>query len=409
MRIRFVTLYFPPEVGAAQRRISELARRLAGLGHTVTVLAGFPNYPSGIKPERFRKKIMMKESIDGYTIIRLPHYVAANKGFLKRLLIHLTFSFSASVYSVFMKRDDIIYLESPPLFNGFVGLVSKWLCHIPYFFNVADLWPQTAIELGALKNRRLISFAQFLEQMFYNNSEKILAVTAGIRDFVVRMGYSKDSVPLITNGVDHLIFTDKIEADVKILDYKKEGRLLALYAGTHGMAHSLGTILYAAEQLRDEPIDFLFIGDGAEKDMLVDMAGKMNLTNITFRDPLAQAKMPAVLRAADLAIIPLKDLPLFNSAMPSKCFEAMAAGLPIMLAVRGEMADHIEKAGCGFTAEPDNLEQIVDTFRKFVALTDAELREMGRQGRAYVVENFSREMIARKLESLMQETVNNAG
>lgn len=405
MRIRFITLYYPPEVGAAQRRISELSRRLAALGHRVTVLTGFPNYPSGIKPDEYRNKFIMKENIDGCAVIRVPHYVAPNKGFLKRIMIHLTFALMAAIYSLFMKRDDIIYLESPPLFNGFIGLTNKWIRRIPYFFNVADLWPQTAIELGALKNRRIIAFAQFLERLFYNQSSRILAVTAGIKSFIIDMGYDETKVPLITNGVDHKIFHSDVESDPVVRKYKKSGRILALYAGTHGMAHSLGTILRAAERLKDEQIDFLFIGDGAEKDMLTSTAAELNLSNVTFIDSLPQSKMPAILRSADLAIIPLRDLPIFDSAMPSKCFEAMAAGLPIMLSVRGEMARHIEKAECGFTAEPDNLDQIVEAFRKFINLTDEAREEMGQKGRAYAVEHFSREMITRKLESLMRETI----
>jgi len=405
MRIRFITLYFPPEVGAAQRRLSELTRRLADRGHQVTILTGFPNYPSGIKPEKYRGKLVMHENIDGCRIIRVPHFIAPNKGFLKRILIHLTFAFSASIYSLFMKRDDIIYLESPPLFNGFIGLVNKWIRRIPYFFNVADLWPQTAIEMGALKSKPIIAFTQFLEKLFYNQSSKILAVTAGIKTFIVNMGYDESMVPLITNGVDHKIFHEGVDPDPLVMEYKKPGRTLALYAGTHGMAHSLGTILQAADQLRNEEIDFLFIGDGAEKEQLVAMAAEMKLSNVSFVDPLPQTRMPAILKGADIAIIPLKNLPIFDSAMPSKCFEAMAAGLPIMLSVRGEMADHINKAGCGFTAQPDNLEQIIEAFRKFIALDEQTRHEMGKKGRAYAVEHFSREMITKRLESLMAETV----
>lgn len=405
MRIRFVTLYFPPEVGAAQRRISELTCRLAHLGHQVTVLTGFPNYPSGIKPPEYRRKLFMKERKEDYTIIRVPHYVAPNKGFLKRLMIHLTFAFSASVYSLFMKRDDVVYVESPPLFNGFVGLTSKWGRHIPYFFNVADPWPQTAIELGALSNKWLIAFSRFLEKTFYRYAERILAVTVGDKLAIEEIGFASEKVPLITNGVDHILFNDVVEPDKEIFQYRQPNRLLALYAGTHGMAQSLATILKAADRLRDESIDFLFIGDGAEKEMLQDMAEKLKLSHLTFLPPLPQSRMPNVLRAVDIAIISLRDIKLFETTMPSKCFEAMAAGLPIMLAVRGEMAGHISKAGCGLVAQPENVEDVVRAFHQFIAMSETARKEMGRRGRTYVVDNFSREKLTAKLESMMQETV----
>jgi glycosyltransferase involved in cell wall biosynthesis len=405
MRIRFVTLYFPPEVGAAQRRISELARRLAGKGHDVTVLTGFPNYPSGAKPHGYRGKLIMKEARDGCTIIRVPHYIAPNRGFLRRIMIHISFAVSASLYSLFMKKDDVAYVESPPLFNGFIALTMKWIRRIPYCFNIADLWPQTAIELGALRNKRIIAAAQYLERLFYNQAARILAVTAGIRKFIVDMGYDKNKVPLITNGVDHTVFTDMIEPDGEIAKYRRDGRMLAVYAGTHGMAHALNTILQAAERLRGEQIQFMFIGDGPEKKPLMALAKDHRLENVTFLDPLKPERMPAVLRAADVAVIPLRDLPLFDSAMPSKCFEAMAAGKPVMLSVRGEMARHIQQAGCGLTAEPENVDQIVAAFRKFLEIGEEGRRDMGRRGREYVVEHFSREKIVATLEAHMRRVV----
>ncbi len=405
MRIRFVTLYFPPEVGAAQRRISELARRLAGRGHDITVLTGFPNYPSGVKPQGYRGKLLMKEARDGYTVIRVPHYIAPNRGFLRRIMIHISFAVSASLYSLFLKRDDIAYVESPPLFDGFIALTMKWIRRIPYCFNIADLWPQTAIELGALRNKRIIAAAQFLEKLFYNQAARVLAVTAGIQNFIVDIGFEKDKVPLITNGVDHTAFTDTIEPDAEIAGYRRDGRLLVIYAGTHGMAHALSTILQAAKRLRDERIQFMLIGDGPEKKPLMAWANDHRLDNVTFLNPLEPERMPAVLRAADIAVIPLRDLPLFDSAMPSKCFEAMAAGTPVMLSVRGEMARHIQQARCGLTAEPENVDQIVAAFRQFLEMGDEERRDMGRRGREYVVEHFSREIIVNALEAHMRRVV----
>jgi glycosyltransferase involved in cell wall biosynthesis len=405
MKIRFVTLYFPPEVGAAQRRISELARRLSRRGHEVTVLTGFPNYPSGVKPEGYRGRITMRETVDGVTVVRVPHYIAPNRGFAKRLGIHLTFAFSASLWTLFHKSPDIIYLESPPLFNGFVGLVSRWGRRTPYFFNVADLWPQTAIELGALKNRYLIAAAQKLERLFYNQAHTVLAVTDGIRRFILAMDYPENKVALITNGVDHTIFTDEVEPDPAVTALKQNGAMLAVYAGTHGMAHALGVILQAAARLRDEKIVFLFIGDGPEKEMLVRQAAGERLDNVVFWDTRPQAEMPRIMRAADVALIPLRDLPLFDSAMPSKCFEALAAGVPVMLSVRGEMAEHVRRAGCGLVAEPENLDQITVALRDFIASGETQRREMGRRGRQYVIQHFSREGITARLEALMQEAI----
>jgi len=405
MRIRFVTLYHPPEVGAAQRRISELARWLARLGHEVTILTGFPNYPSGRKPEGYRGRLFMKEQVDGCTIIRLPHYVAPNKGFFKRLMIHMTFALSASLYAPLMRRDDIIYLESPPLFNGFIGLTTKWLRGTPYLFNLADLWPQTAVELGVLTNKTIIRLAQFLERLFYSQAAKILAITGGLQETLINRGYPESKVPLLTNGVDHDVFRDDTAPDPELTRYRPDGGMLVIYAGTHGLIYSLETLLYAAQRLRDDKIHFLFIGDGADKERLTTLAADLHLTNVTFLPAQPQSKMPAVFRAADAAVISLKDLPISKAIMPVKCFEIMACGVPIILAARGEMAGHIERSGAGVVIAPENPDELAATLRRFARMTGDERAAMGRGGRAYVTANFSREKIALTLESLMRETV----
>ncbi|MEE9442256.1 MAG: glycosyltransferase family 4 protein [candidate division Zixibacteria bacterium] len=405
MRIRFVTLYFPPEMGAAQRRISEMARRLANKGHKVTVVTGFPNYPTGLKPKEYHRKFFMREKVNGYGIIRLYHYTAPNKGFLKRIMIHLTFALSASIYNIFMKRDDIVYIESPPLFNGFIGLSSKLFRRIPYLFNVADLWPQTAIELKALRNKQIIFLARLLERVFYAQSSGIIANTKGARKFIMDLGFDDKKALFITNGVDLQEFHDQVVPSTKILKYKKEGRLLAIYAGILGMAQGLKIILEAAKELEREPIDFLFVGDGHDKEMMLEYSKQQGLKNVTFLDPVPQQEMPSVLKAADIAIISLRNLKLFNFVIPSKCFESMASELPIMLSVPGEMAEYVNAASCGFTAEPENLEQIVGAFRKFIALPDEERIEMGRRGRTYAIRHFSREDITNKLESAMRNVL----
>ncbi|MCK5124888.1 MAG: glycosyltransferase family 4 protein [candidate division Zixibacteria bacterium] len=405
MRIRFVTLYYPPEVGAAQRRISELARRLAELGHKVTVVTGFPNYPSGIKPGSYRGKFSMREEKDGYTIIRLPHYVAPNKGFLKRILIHLTYAFSACIYTLFMKRDDVVYVESPPLFNGFIGLVGKWIRRIPYVFNVADLWPQTAIELGMLRNKPIIKFTQFLEKLFYNQSIRILAITAGVRASICEMGYDKDFVPLITNGVDIKAFNESVEPDKEVLSHKNKDGLLVVYAGTHGLIYSLDTILQAAEIVEDDNIQFVFIGGGADKQRIVNLARDMKLKNVTFLPPKPSDVMPSVFRAADVAVISLRDLPVSKKIIPMKSFEIMGVGVPIILATKGEIAGYLKKADNGFIVEPENPRQLAEALKTMAGLSKEDRYSLGHNGRNYVVENFSHEKITKKLEAILSEAI----
>lgn len=405
MRIRFITLYYPPEIGAAQRRISELAGRLAKRGHQITILTGFPNYPSGQKPPGYRGKLIMREFVDGCTIIRVPHYIAPNKGFMKRLLIHLTFACSASLYSIGMARDDIIYLESPPLFNGFIGVLTRWVRRIPFLFNLADLWPQTAVELGVLKNQVIIKLASKLESFFYSRAAKILAITAGLQRELISRGYSESKVPLLTNGVDHEVFRDDVPPNAELRAFRPQGGLLVIYAGTHGLVYSLETTLVAADKLKQAPIHFLFIGDGAEKERLMAMADGMALTNVTFLPPRSPQEMPGVFRAADLAIISLRDFPVANAIMPVKCIEIMASGVPILFAAKGEMAGHIMNAGCGQVIAPENPELLADAVLNFAQMAPEARTAIGQQGRSYVIQHFSRDAGVTRLEELMHEVI----
>lgn len=405
MRIRFVTLYYPPEVGAAQRRLSDLVERLSHRGHAVTVVTGFPSYPSGVKPDGYRRKFFMRERSGNITIVRVPHYVAPNIGFLKRILIHLSFAFSASMYTLFMRPDDIVYLESPPLFNGFIGLAGKWFRGIPYLFNVADLWPDTAVELGLLTNHTIIRLSLYLERFFYSRAVRIIGVTEGVRSRVMAKGYPPEKVLLITNGADLDMFTTNVMPDAAVSSCRKNDGLLVVYAGTHGLIYSLDTVLAAAKELAGDNVAFLFIGDGADKKRLVNLADRMKLSNVTFLPPRPQQEMPGVFRAADLAVVSLKALSVSKAIMPVKCFEIMAVGVPIILASEGEMAGHITEARCGFTVAPEEVDQIVDAFRRFLALTAEERIAMGRRGREYVIKHFSRQAIANQLEATMKEIV----
>lgn len=405
MRIRFVTLYYHPEVGAAQRRLSDLAARLSRRGHTVTILTGFPNYPSGQKPDGYRGTFFMREKFGDVTVVRVPHFVAPNKGFFKRLLIHLTYAFSASICTLFMKRDDIVYLESPPLFNGFIGLVGKWFRGMPYLFNVADLWPDTAVELGLLTNRAVIRLSLFLERSFYRRAARILAITGGVQARILAKGYPAEKVPLLTNGVDPDMFTSDAAPDAAVSGYRRDDGLLVVYAGTHGLIYSLDTVLSAAKELAGENISFVFMGDGADKERLVNLAKTMKLVNFTFLPPRPQQDMPGVFRAADLAVVSLKALPVSRAIMPVKCFEIMAVGVPIILAAEGEMAGHITKAGCGEVTPPEDVAALVMALRRYQRMSPEARRAIGLRGRSFVQQRFSRESIAVKLETLMQDVI----
>ena len=201
--ILFVTPYYPPEKGAAQVRISETAMYLVKRGYQVTVLTTVPNYPTGIVPAEYRGHVLQQEGHDGIRIVRVWSYVSPNKGFLGRILAQLSFGCLAPLLGgKAVGQPDLIIVESPPLFDAIAGRVLAWFKHCPFIFTVSDLWPESAVQLGMLRNRVLIRLAEWLEWSTYQRASAVWALTEGIRDALIQRGLSPEHVFLLTNGVD---------------------------------------------------------------------------------------------------------------------------------------------------------------------------------------------------------------
>jgi len=243
-----------------------------------------------------------------------------------------------------------------------------------------------------------------LERFFYRRAAKILAITNGLRTELINRGYPENHVPLLTNGVDIDIFREDIVPDKEIASHSHGENLLVLYAGTHGLIYSLDTILETADLMRKARCRFLFVGDGAEKERLVALAAEKKLTNVDFLPPRPSQDMPAVFRAADVVVISLKDLAISHAIMPLKCFEIMACGVPIILAAKGEIAEHISRAGCGRIIPPENAHALADALTSFSCMSPEGRAEIGHKGRDYAIRNFSRQAGIDKLEALMKET-----
>src|SRR5262249_53923205 len=302
-RILFVTPYYPPEVGAPQTRISEMAVRLARRGHQVTVLTTLPNYPTGIVAPEYRGGKRRQEELDGVRVVRVWSYISPNRGFLRRILAQLSFGALAGRLGAGKikqgGRPNVIVVESPPLFDSYSGRYLARRFHAPYIFTVADLWPESAVQLGMLHNRPLIWLAERLEWTSYQRAGAVWSVTAGIRQTLVDRGLPDEKVFLLPNGVDTQKFRPLPRAEARqALGW--DDRLTVLCAGTLGLAHGLDTLIAAAALLKDRPdIRFVLAGAGAAKDDLEAEAARLGLTNVTFRDPQPHDRMPALISASD--------------------------------------------------------------------------------------------------------------
>lgn len=402
MKILFLTQYCPPEVGAPQNRIFEFAKQLKKFNHEVTILTAMPNYPKGEIFEGYRDKKVVLEEIDGIKIVRTSIYATKDKSFTKRLRNYLSFTFSSVLTgSKYIDKQDAIITESPPLFLGWSGYILAKKKKAKFIFNISDLWPESAVKLGVLHNKLLISLSTWLEEFCYKKAHAVTGQTKGIVDNIVSRGFDKNKVHLITNGVD----TEFFKRENRDEEFRKElgvdGKFAICYAGIHGIAQGLEVIIEAADILRDhKDIQFLFFGDGPEKQKLIDMVKEKGLSNVTFMPVQSKPKMPRIVASMDATIIPLKKLDLFKGALPSKMFESLASELPIVLAVEGEAEKLINDAQAGITVEPENSKEIAEAVLKLCK--DPELRtKLGQNGRKYVMEHYAREAIARKLEKIL--------
>jgi glycosyltransferase involved in cell wall biosynthesis len=389
VRILILTQYYPPETGAPQNRLSSLAAHLVCFGNEVEVLTAMPNYPRyEIFPE-YKRKFYCRETVDGIPVHRSSIYVSRNKALIKRLANYFSFV-TSSWYSAGkrIKPVDIIICESPPLFLGItaVMLKRKWKCKL--VFNVSDLWPESAEKMGIIKNRVILKRSYKLANWIYRNADLITGQTQGIIEAIRQMQPQK-KLFWFPNGVDLTKFNNHIPQ-------KSNGcKFTLLYAGIIGHAQGLEVILQAADQLKQQTeIHFYIVGDGPVKKTLIELKQLLQLSNITFIDNQPAEKMMQWLHLCDAYIVPLRKLDLFKGAIPSKLFEPLAVGKPILLGVEGEAKElFIDQAGGGIFFEPENALALTNAITTL--FNNRQLaEELGNSGRNYVNNYFRRDKIA---------------
>jgi len=400
-RIVVVTHYFPPEIGAPQARLSEMARSWAAAGADVTVLTGMPNHPTGIIPPQYKGKRRVVEEVDGYRVVRTWLYATPNERILRKTLGHLSFMVSAVVLGIpEIGLADVVVGSSPTFFSLFSAwLIARWK-RAAFVVEVRDLWPAIFVELGVLRNPKLIKAIETVELAAYRAADLVVVVTEGFRDDLVRRGVRPGKVHTIRNGADVDRFTPSSPSQaVRASLGVSERDVLVLYLGAHGLSHGLASVADAAAKMAGEPVHFAFVGEGAAKAALIRRVEELGLTNVTIRPGVARTEVPALLAAADICLVPLRDVPLFSSFIPSKMFEYLASGKAVIGAVRGEAADILARAGA-VVVEPEDTAALAEAIRELAA-DGARRSEMGVEGRAYVLANFDRNTLAQRYLTLL--------
>ena len=404
LRILYISQYFPPEVGATQTRAFEMVSHFVKNGHHVTVLTEFPNHPRGLIHPEYKGRWFKVDRHHDIDILRTWVFTRPQKTFFTRLGFYLSFMIMGGLLGTFIRGPfDVVYATSPPFFVGLTGLWLSRIKNAKFVFEVRDLWPQTAVELGEITNERFIRWSEWLESLYYRKSYRIVTVTKGLFDAIVNKGYDKQKIRLIPNGTNTELFYNRGK-DVKS-QMGFDGKFVVLYAGIFGIAQGMEQLCDLVVTMKsEEDIHFLFIGEGPMKQKVLEIQNTGSLSNMSVLPEVQTQKIADYISSADCCLVPLKKSPLFLRALPSKLFDYMACERPVVVGVDGEARRVVEESKAGIFVEPGNTMQMAQAILKLKAEPDLCL-QMGRAGRAYVKAHFSRRQQAFELEKVLEEIV----
>ncbi len=403
MRILFLSDNFPPESNAPATRLFEHATRWVRAGHEVTVITCAPNFPEGVLFPGYRNAWRHVEVIEGIRVVRVKTYITANEGFLKRTLDYMSFMLIGFVMGLFERRPDVVVATSPQFFcaiGGWALAVAKWR---PFVFELRDLWPASITAVGAMRRGPVIRMLECIEMFLYRRADAIVSVTESFREELAARGVPRHKIHVVINGVDLDRYVPR-ERDVELAtEFRLDGKFVAGYVGTHGLAHALPKVLDAAQRLlhRDD-IVFFFAGSGAERAKVEQLVRDRALHNVRLIPRQPKERMPALWSVCDVAIVPLRDTPVFATVIPSKIFESMGMGVPILMSVpEGEAVGIVRRTESGICVPPEDDAAMAGAI---AALADApeHLTRLRTQARA-ASSQFSRDALAGKMISVLEK------
>ncbi len=365
MHILFVTENFPPERNASATRVYERACYWTKWGHEVTVTTTAPNFPEGKVYPGYKNQWHQVEQIDGIRVVRVKTYISANEGILLRTIDFVSFMFSSIVVGLFQKKLDIVMATSPQFFAAVGGWVVSLFKRKPFIFELGDLWPASITAVGAMKDNLALKIMERLELFLYRKSAAVVALTNAFKEDLFCRGIDKRKIHVVVNGVDLPRYSPRPKDKSLLEELGLKDKFVIGYIGTHGMAHGLNKVLDVAKLLlTDDEIRFLFVGSGSAKKNMIAESQELGLKNVIFYPARPKEEMPKFWSVLDVALIHLKNNPVFTTVIPSKIFEAMGMGLPILLAgpEGGEASKIVEadRAGvCIISEDPQLFAQTV--------------------------------------------------
>ncbi len=384
-------------------RHHEMAKILAAKGHKITVIASPISYLTGASSKESIPWLEKQEGGHNISILRAYTYRALHKSFVHRVFSFLSFMISSFLIGLSVKRVDLVWGTSPPIFQGLTAWLLARIKSAKFLFEIRDLWPAFAVAVGVLKNPLLIKASTALEKFLYHRADQLIVNSPGFISHIMEKG-GKD-IKLIPNGADASMFSPKSQGKYFKEKHGLENKFIALYAGAHGMSNDLDVILDTAKIIEDnKDIAIVLLGDGKEKSRLFKKSQELRLENIYFIPPVPKDEMREALAAADICIAILKPIQMYKTVYPNKVFDYMAAGRPTVLAIDGVVRKVVEDAHAGVFVNPGNPEALAAAILQ-MSTDPTNTRSMGKAGRAYLEEYFDRKVLTDKFENMIQKMV----
>jgi glycosyltransferase involved in cell wall biosynthesis len=406
MRVLILSQYYDPE---PIPKPSELAQELLHRGHEVSVITGFPNYPSGILYPGFPLRLIQHAHVEGVPVTRTFEYPYHGKSASGRFLNYISFMLSAPFGLLKTAPCDVIYVWHPPLTVGVAAWIVACLRRVPFVYDVQDIWPESAILSGVLKKGLLTKLLERIEKFVYRRASQILVVTEGARENLITKGTPPDKVSVMPHWINENMF--EVVEDASVLQLRQrmnfDQRFIVMFAGNLGLIQSLDTVIYAADILRqNKNILIVFVGDGVDRVRLQNLTNSLNLQQqVLFIDRQPMEKMPAFMAASDILLVHLKRSELSRYIIPTKIISYLVAGKPILMAAEGAAADLINQAEAGIITEPENPQALAEAICKLAGCSDEERLKMGQHGRQYFHSHFSKEIVIPLYESILEKTI----
>ncbi|NOT85618.1 MAG: glycosyltransferase family 4 protein [Methylococcaceae bacterium] len=404
MKILFLSDNFPPESNVPATRTYEHAVRWIQMGHQVTVITGAPNFPEGIVHEGYKNNWYSLEEKNGIRIVRVKTFITANNGFFKRVFDFISFMVSGFFAGLFEKQPDVIIATSPQFFTACAGWALAKVKRRPFVFEMRDLWPESIIAVGEMKENWLLKCVEWLELFLYRQADLIIAVTQGLKNNLIARGIPADKIQIIVNGVDLSRYSPVTVKDVDFAkQYALDNKFVIGYVGNHGRAYDLFKILEAAQQLQAyKDVVFIFVGGGVMREKLLLQFNAMALSNVRIIAKQPQHIIPRILSLCDISLIPLKTHPLIMGTIPTKMLESFSMGLPVILGMpeQSDGAKILMEHDCGLVIEPESVQCIVDAVLYMFENKKEIIRFEGNCLQASM--KFSRDILAKKYIQLLE-------